>query len=272
MNLIGISGYIGSGKDTVGEMIQYIMWASIAHLLPGEKTASFDKWLTYKPYSGWEVKKFAAKLKQIASLLTGIPAEKFEDQEFKKTILPKEWDYSRALPRVDMFQENKYWEDVSMTVREFLQKLGTEGIREGVHTNAWVNALFADYKSFLGGSKEYLPYSNGYIHKENYSKYGFREEDFIKEKTPDKFITRWPEWIITDTRFPNEAQAIKDRGGIVVRVNRHKVKPDSQEKVILHPSETSLDIWKFDHVINNDGTKEELLEKVREMLVKYNII
>ena len=30
----------------------------------------------------------------------------------------------------------------------------------------------------------------------------------------------YPNWIITDVRFPNEADAIKGRGGIIIRVNR----------------------------------------------------
>jgi dephospho-CoA kinase len=68
-NLIGISGKIGSGKDTVAAIIQEL-------------------------YPQYEVKKFAGKLKDIASILTGIPVEKFEDQEFKKTDLGKEWSYA----------------------------------------------------------------------------------------------------------------------------------------------------------------------------------
>ncbi len=58
--IIGISGYSGSGKDLVGTIIQEI---------------SLNK---------WHIKKWAGKLKTIASILTGIPVEKFEDQEFKK--------------------------------------------------------------------------------------------------------------------------------------------------------------------------------------------
>ena len=59
--IISISGKIGSGKDTVADIIQ-----------------SIDISRT------WEVKKWAGKLKQVATLLTGIPMEKWEDQEFKK--------------------------------------------------------------------------------------------------------------------------------------------------------------------------------------------
>lgn len=64
MSIIAISGKIGSGKSTVGEIIQGLMITN--------------------NNEEWELKLFAGKLKQIASLLTGIPVEKFEDQEFKK--------------------------------------------------------------------------------------------------------------------------------------------------------------------------------------------
>src|SRR6187549_2106853 len=118
--IIGISGYIGSGKDTIGSIIQA------------------------EAVEDWEIKKFAGKLKQIASLLTGIPVQKFEDQEFKKTYLGEEWSiFEPSGPLTNspfVAGEMKL-----MSIRTFLQRLGTEGIRTGVHTNAWVNALFADY-------------------------------------------------------------------------------------------------------------------------------
>jgi hypothetical protein len=40
----------------------------------------------------------------------------------------------------------------------------------------------------------------------------------------------------------------------------------------LHPSETALDDAKFDYVIDNDGTLDELVEKVRVILTKEKII
>lgn len=70
--------------------------------------------------------------------------------------------------------------------------------------------------------------------------------------------------VITDCRFPNEAQAVKDRGGFVVRVARPGV-----NAVNAHPSETSLDDWDFDLVVDNDGSigdVESLAEFVYESL------
>ena len=90
-----------------------------------------------------------------------------------------------------------------------------------------------------------------------------------------------PNWIITDMRFLNEMEAVKKRGGITIRVNRpcdicggsgyHKMScPVSKSGE--HLSETSLDSAEFDYVIDNNGTIEELIEKVREILIKEKLL
>lgn len=80
--------------------------------------------------------------------------------------------------------------------------------------------------------------------------------------------------VITDVRFPNEAKAIKARGGIVVRVVRPGVGPTPRPwwKFWVskpHVSETSLDQWGFDDVLVNDGTVEELEAKVEARLASW---
>lgn len=57
--------------------------------------------------------------------------------------------------------------------------------------------------------------------------------------------------VVTDCRFPNEAQAIKDRGGKVVRIERAGVGPALSADGTAHASETSLDDWNFDYKIPN---------------------
>jgi hypothetical protein len=217
--IIGINGYAGSGKDTIGRLIQIACCTDlpdgqgIDDLL--ENYDQHEWWL--EEQSGWEIKKWAGKLKQISSLLTGIPVEKFEDQEFKKTNLGPEWN---------------------MTVRDFLQKIGTEGLRTGLHENTWVNALMADYKPSVVGFTS--------LGEDSYSE---------------------PNWIITDTRFPNEAQAIKNAGGIVIRVDRPGV-----TAINAHPSETSLDNWDFDHKIMNGSDLTALLFGVGGILRKEKLL
>lgn len=246
--IIGINGYIGSGKDTVGKWIQYHIARS--KLRNPDTLRIFDKQdisplYDYGPVSGWEIRKFAGKLKQIASILTGIPVEKFEDQEFKKQPLGREWTYPTRVPGY-----GEQW--VEMTVREFLQRLGTEAIRNGLHTNAWVNATMADYNPVY--------YQVGEFHKGP-----------IESGDPI-----YPDWILTDCRFPNEAQAIKDHGGIVIRVNR-AIQFNPREEYVPttaknHPSETSLDNWNFDYTIENHWSMEELSNQVRIMLIHFNLI
>jgi hypothetical protein len=65
----------------------------------------------------------------------------------------------------------------------------------------------------------------------------------------DAALTGWPEdakIAVSDVRFPNEAQRIKDMGGVIWRVNRPGVGPANS-----HPSETALDDWDFDWVYEN---------------------
>lgn len=64
--------------------------------------------------------------------------------------------------------------------------------------------------------------------------------------------------VLTDVRFPNEAKAISDRGGYLVRI----VRP-GQDEGDLHPSETALDDYPVNLVIDNDSTLEEFLAKAR---------
>ena len=93
----------------------------------------------------------------------------------------------------------------------------------------------------------------------------------------------YPNWIITDTRFPNELQAVKDKGGINIRVNR----PKERELILRnatsiidtrktlepeHKSETVLDNAEFDYTIENDGTLDELIDKIRDLLVILDLI
>lgn len=60
-------------------------------------------------------------------------------------------------------------------------------------------------------------------------------------------------YVFTDVRFPNEAGAVRDRGGVVWRVSRPGFGP-----VNGHPSETSLDDYNFDRHIENDSTLDDL--------------
>jgi len=277
MSLISISGRMGSGKDTVGRIIQWLT-----------KPEKDDEYIGFQSYdattlerlSPFKIKKFADKLKDIVCLLIGCTREQLEDAEFKNKELGEEWFktiwwiksnhnnlerfYSKneALKFLSHWKENYSQdvyiatEDVMLTPRLLLQLLGTECGRNIIHPNIWVNSLFADY-----------------VKKEN-----IKINSSI-DKIPLEF--NYPNWIITDLRFPNELEAVKSRGGITIRVNRpceecgvlgghkmvaHKNKPST------HESEISLDESEFDYEIDNSGTVEDLIQKVKVILEKENII
>jgi hypothetical protein len=250
--IIGINGKIGSGKDTVGKIIQYLTANEEV-----KQVTTLEEWLDSDDLNGrdfnWKIKKFAGKLKQIASLLTGIDVEKFEDQEFKKQEMTEEWWYKNVY---DAGWDKKWTKEtinyptntsteshiVKTTYRQFLQNLGTEAMRDGLHTNVWVNALFADYKA------KWVPTGDA-----------IEEDEVSLEK-------EYPNWIITDMRFPNELEAIFKRGGITIKVVRPGV------LVGTHASEIALDDAEFDYEIENNGTIEDLIEKVKEILTIEKII
>lgn len=213
--VIGISGRLGSGKDTVGKIIQYLTAEDVGADCLKRIRAGLS--IDGHHNSTFENKKFAGKLKLIGSILSGVPVENFEDQEFKKLPMSLDWE---------------------MTYREFLQKLGTEAMRDGLHKNVWVNALFADYRTNFEAK--------------NAEEWGKNLEN---------------NWIITDMRFPNELDAVILREGITIRVNRpvHALSEENNA-VQLHPSETALDNSEFHYIIDNDGSFEDLMNKVEEIL------
>jgi hypothetical protein len=70
--------------------------------------------------------------------------------------------------------------------------------------------------------------------------------------------------LIGDMRFPNEAEAIKSWGGILVKVNRRGLPPTSRDN---HISETALDNYDgWDYEIDNCGDRQHLAGLVVEII------
>ena len=70
--------------------------------------------------------------------------------------------------------------------------------------------------------------------------------------------------IITDVRYPNEADYIKGQGGTVVRVVRGT---DSTDQ---HSSETAMDKYPVDFTINNCGTLGDLAVETNRVWEEIN--
>lgn len=241
--IISISGKINSGKDTVGKIIQIIL--KHTHFTD-EAVLKFLNREIIEDSETFKIKKFADKLKDIVCLLIGCSREQLEDREFKEKELGEEWwKYQLFTTLVDREtwlsypkEKQEVFDEIKMTPRLLLQLLGTECGREIIHPNIWVNSLFVDYIS--------------------------EDRGIISGKSYDK-----SKWIITDMRFPNEFEAVKDRNGITIRVNR-KLQPGKIN--FLHQSEVALDNAEFDYVIENNGDLLDLIIKVRKLLIKHNII
>ena len=78
--------------------------------------------------------------------------------------------------------------------------------------------------------------------------------------------------VISDTRFINEIKTIKENGGIIVCVKRGKLptKKAMQEKG-AHQSEWDWLEQDYDIVIENNGTLEDLYNKVDDLIVSNKI-
>lgn len=62
--------------------------------------------------------------------------------------------------------------------------------------------------------------------------------------------------VVTDVRFPNEAELVRSNDGLLVRINRQGPSTDT------HSSETAMDGYTPDLVIDNTGTLDALKANV----------
>ena len=89
--------------------------------------------------------------------------------------------------------------------------------------------------------------------------------DLMRKENPDVFIectlNSKDDFLVSDCRFPNEAKAVKERGGIVIKV----VRPDAQAKD-SHQSETLIDEIDADYTIWNDTTLKNLEANVDSLV------
>lgn len=114
------------------------------------------------------------------------------------------------------------------TPRQILQLAGTDALRNKVHNDVWVISMKRKVREHMNMGNQFV--------------------------------------VITDVRFKNEAQMIKDMGGVVIRVHRDFPDQISNTK---HSSELELENYDgWNHIINNNGTLDELFAQVDEIIVK----
>lgn len=202
--IVGIAGFIGSGKDTIADYL-----------------------ITFK---GFKRMSYAEPLKDAISAIFGWDRELLEgttkySREWRDTIDP-------------------WWADrlniADLTPRRVLQQWGTEVGRRAFHDDIWI----ASIENKLRNAKDNI--------------------------------------VISDCRFPNELNSIKNAGGITIRVNRGS-NPDwydaalqynhgnkSSYEILLehkvHASEYSSVGLSYDFYIDNSGTVDELHRKVDSII------
>ena len=130
----------------------------------------------------------------------------------------------------DPFWSKEIGRDI--TPRYVLQRFGTECMRQGLYDGIWVSLT----------KKQML-------------------------ERPDI------NWIIPDVRFPNEINMIKSIGGKVWRVTRGpdpdwfcKYQLENIEPNDIHPSEWKWAKSEFDFIINNNGSVNDLSDKINQEL------
>jgi len=101
--IVGVLGFIGSGKGTAGELLQEMGFTSVS---------------------------FASNLKDVASVMFGWPRELLEGD----TEISREW---REQP--DEFWSKELGYEISP--RKVLQLLGTESVRDVFHKDFWILSL-----------------------------------------------------------------------------------------------------------------------------------
>jgi len=293
-NLITISGKKGSGKNTVADIIVNLTTPKPDKFEEDEFGRPYkegNNWVLQSTKSPYKLKSFAYKLKEICSLMTGIPIEDFDKQEVKSSYLDSKWDIINETQPCgcDWIMDHGHRDGkcnnceaptettrTPQTVRDLLVEVGSH--MRKLNPEVWVDALFQDYKSL----PKFPFYEGNYMNR-----CSLCENIFIGDKRQpvckdcvDKQEDNFPLWIITDLRTLNEYEVVKARGGKTIRIERpcsscglikgHKM--SCMNNKYEHYSETDLDNAEFNYTIINDSSLEDLIRKVEVILKAENII
>lgn len=177
---------------------------------------------------------FADKLKMSACAALGIP---FTDAADAVRIC----NMLKEKASINVFtwaDEGVIGMDHVLTGREYLQWYGTESHRDIFGTDFWVDALLPKPSKHW---ERYEPYNQPYLNQ------AFPDADVV---------------VITDVRFPNEAERILDLGGEVWCIDaEERLGPLPED---AHVSERPLPPEYITHIVSNNHTLETFQNVLRK--------
>jgi len=264
MNIVGVTGQAGSGKDTVADhLVNNHGYVKIALADPikrfGREVFGFTDTQLWGPseHRNAHDKRYdyfcevrpggtrftpSTKLSQVS----GECDPGWYGAAKALQAYGEEW-LEGVLPGADV-QSLYTWFSAVGTVyprlspRVMLQHLGTEWGREAADENIWVDCMIRTAQSVLAG--------------EQYDR-RIGLTGFDPRKTSPVGV------VVSDVRFHNELEAIRNAGGKLVRVRRPSTdKAAKNTGIAAHASEMQQKQFKdgqFDSILENIGTVEDLL-------------
>lgn len=226
--LVGISGKLGSGKDLAYFLIVYNNLSNYnKQMSPGD----FYRRYKYADFAELSNKKCADTLKDIICMLIGCNRTQLEDRNFKEKELGEEWWYYKIYIGNGKYDLVNYltndkplsWLDIANP--RYLVKPTPRLLLQLLGTEC----------------------GRGILHPNIWVNSLFSHYNPYKSN-----------WIVTDVRFPNEADKVLELGGTLIRIER-----PGKDSGSTHESETALDNYtKFTHTIINDGSVKDLSDKI----------
>ena len=229
--LLAVSGVKGSGKDLVSDMLQYCL--SVPKV--------FRQYFLYKHFNKlirpkYKKLAFADPLKKMLSSLLNIELEKFYDRDFKENHII----------------------NVSTLSTPHMKIVDGDIVCFNKLSDSKFNKLVKQLDPSLVESNLSLRQLLQYFGTEIMQKY-FGKRVWINST----LANRSKYTIISDLRFIEEYNAIKENGGLVIYINRpnYEFGQHASEREMKELLENN----KYDFIINNNGSIEDLFNQVKSI-------
>ncbi|UVK59041.1 deoxynucleoside monophosphate kinase [Microbacterium phage Cen1621] len=134
-------------------------------------------------------------------------------------------------------------------VRRIMQTTGTEGMRQTLGQKYGLEKLLKGVSPWVAMAELRIDEALSHVK--------------VSPGKPERFVYKRL-LAFNDVRFPNEADLIRRKGGILIRVIRPGLPTDD-----AHESETALDHYATDYELVNDGSIAELHSAVAAIVEGY---